>query len=143
MPEADNQAILIHFIEQIWNQGNFDDVESVVAPRYTIHRDPGDPWEGQTLDRETFKKRVLYSRTAFPDLRFIIEEVVAAAGKVAIGWYFTGTHRGDLPGVPASGQKINMPGLTIYYFNQGQISGHWQVIDRLGFLAQVGLLGNL
>lgn len=141
--EKKNRDILTQLIEQVWNKGELNVVDELISPQYTIHHDPGDPWEGQTLDRDTFKKRVLYSRTAFPDLCFTLKEFVAAQDKVAISWYLTGTHEGDLAEIPATGEKINMSGLTIYYFSEGKITGHWQVIDRLAFLAQVGYFASL
>ena len=143
MCEDVNKENLNKLIGQVWNKGKFDLVSELVAPQYTIHHDPGDPWERQTLDREGYKQRVLYSRNAFPDLCFNIKEFVAAEDRVVINWILTGTHRGDLSDVPASGKKIRLSGLTIYYFSEGKISGHWQVIDRLAFLAQIGIFGPL
>ena len=139
MGKKANKEALNKLIEQVWNQGKLDLVDELVAPQYTILHDPGDPWEGQTLDREGYKQRVLYSRNAFPDLCFNINEFVATENRVVINWILTGTHRGDLAAVPASDKKISVSGLTIYYFSEGEISGHWQVIDRLAFLAQVGM----
>lgn len=136
-----NKENLSNLIEQVWNKGELDIVDELVAPQYTVHHDPGDPWEGQTLDREGYKQRVLYSRNAFPDLCFYIKEFVAANDRVVISWILTGTHWGDLADMPATGKKISMSGLTIYYFSEGKISGHWQVIDRLAFLSQIGMLG--
>ena len=139
MGKKANKEALNKLIEQVWNQGKLDLVDELVAPQYTILHDPGDPWEGQTLDREGYKQRVLYSRNAFPDLCFNINEFVATENRVVINWILTGTHRGDLAAVPASDKKISVSGLTIYYFSEGEISGHWQVINRLAFLAQVGM----
>ena len=136
-----NQANLKRYIEEVWNNGNLTLIDELVSTTYVIHHDPGDPWEGQTLDHEELKKRVLYSRNAFPDLHFAINEFVPGENKVAISWFLTGTHKGDLARVPASGQKIKISGMTIYYFDDDKISGHWQVIDQLAFLAQVGMLG--
>jgi steroid delta-isomerase-like uncharacterized protein len=132
-----NKVILSEFMEEIWNKGNLDVADKFISTPYTIHHDPGDQWEGQSLDLPTFKKRVLYSRQTFPDLHFAIQEIVSEGDKVAITWYLEGTHRGDIPGLPATGKKVKVPGLTIYYFSNGKITGHWQVIDRLGFMQQV------
>lgn len=133
-----NKAVLLKFMEEIWDKGNLDKTDKFVAFPYVIHHDPGDQWDGQSLDLETFKKRVLYSRQTFPDLHFAVQEIVGEGDKVAISWYLEGTHRGDIPGLPATGKKVRVPGLTIYSFSKGKITGHWQVIDRLGFLQQVG-----
>jgi steroid delta-isomerase-like uncharacterized protein len=129
-------------LEQVWNKGNLDLVDELIAPQYTIHHDPGDPWEGQSLDHAAFKERVLYSRNAFPDLHFAVQEYVPAEEMVAVSWYFSGTHEGNLAEIPATGKKINLSGITIYYFSNGRITGHWQVIDQLAFLSQIGMFAN-
>ena len=134
-----NKDKLIQLIEQVWNNGNLDLVEELIAPQYTIYHDPGDPWEGQSLDRAAYKERVLYSRNAFPDLHFAIKEFVPAEDKIAISWYLSGTHAGELARVPASGKKINVSGISIYYFSNGKFTGHWQVIDQLAFTLQIGM----
>ena len=129
-------------LEQVWNKGNLDLVDELIAPPYTIHHDPGDPWDGQSLDHAAFKERVLYSRNAFPDLHFAVQEYVPAEEMVAVSWYLSGTHEGNLAEVPATGKKINLSGITIYYFSNGRITGHWQVIDQLAFLSQIGMFAN-
>jgi len=132
-----NKTIIREFMEEVWNKGNLDAVDKFIAFPYVIHSDPGDQWEGQSLDLPTFKKRVLYSRQAFPDLHFAVKEIIGEGDKVVISWDLEGTHRGDIPGLPATGKRVKAPGLTIYYFSGGKITGHSQVIDRLGFMQQV------
>jgi steroid delta-isomerase-like uncharacterized protein len=133
-----NKALLVEFMDEIWNKGNLDMADKFVAFPYVIRHDPGDPWDGQSLDLETFKKRVGYSRQIFPDLHFSIQDVVAEEDKVIISWYLEGTHRGDIPGFPPTGKRVSVSGLTIYDFADGKITGHWQVVDRLGFMQQIG-----
>lgn len=55
-----NKLILERFIAEVWSNGNLDVVDELVAPQYVISRDPGDPWEGKTLDLSEFKKRVIF-----------------------------------------------------------------------------------
>ncbi|MFO1107404.1 MAG: ester cyclase [Amaricoccus sp.] len=128
---------LTAFLEEVWNDGMLEAVETYVAPHYTIFHDPGDPWEGQVLDRDGFRRRLVLARAPFPDQRFTIEEMVAERDRVAVSWLWSGTHRGDLPGFPASGRRIRMSGLTLYSFAGDLVSGHWQVIDRLGVYRQL------
>lgn len=129
------------FMARIWNNGDFSQIETYVSAAYEIKSDPGDPWEGQVINREVFQERVLYSRNAFPDLRFDIQEMIEENDKVACSWIMSGTHLGDLPQLPASGKAFSISGLTIYYFQTGKVCGHWQAYDRLGFMAQMGILG--
>jgi predicted ester cyclase len=121
-------------IDEVWSQGNLEIVDQLIAPHYTIKHDPGDPWEGKTLDIKTFKERVQMSRHVFPDQKFYIEDLVGEGDKVAVSWRFTGTHQGDIPGLTATNKAVNVSGLTIYYFSNRKMIGHWQVVDRLGLM---------
>ena len=139
----DTPAILREFLERVWNRGELDAIDLFVAPAYTIHTDPGDPWSGRTLDREEFKRRLVESKTPFPDLRFHLGEIVAVRSRVVVSWRMTGTHTGEMGEVPASGRPIDVEGMTIYYFEGRRVSGHRQVVDRLSVLQQLGMLDGL
>ena len=129
---------LTTFIRQVWDDGEADAADGYIAEAYTIHHDPGDPWEGQTLDRAGFKDRVRKSRAAFPDQRFAIQGLFADGDSVVMTWLWTGTHLGDLPGFPATGQTIRMSGATVYAFDgEDRLTGHWQITDRLGVFQQL------
>ncbi len=129
---------LARFIREIWDEGNAEAADDYLAAAYTIHHDPGDPWEGRTLDRAGFKDRVRQSRAAFPDQRFDIQALIAEGGDVVMTWLWTGTHRGDLPGFPATGKPIRMSGATLYRFDdEDRLTGHWQITDRLGVYQQL------
>jgi predicted ester cyclase len=133
----DAAAIVIDLHRQVWSCGDYGAIERLVAPRYVIHSDPGDPWEGQSLDRMGYKERVQYSRHAFPDLVFSSDEVVAAGDRAAVRWRAEGKHSGNLRGLPATGKRLRFAGQTMYEMKDGQVAGHWQVVDRLGFVEQL------
>ena len=137
---SDNASVLRAFIERVWNAGDLAAVDAFLAPAYTIHSDPGDPWDGQTLDREGFKRRLAASRAPFPDTSFEIHDLVAEGDRVVMSWTLHGTHRAPLGELPATGRKIAVKGMTIYDFAEGRISGHTQVVDRLAVLQQLDLL---
>lgn len=121
----------------VWSQGEYQAIERLVAPEYVVHSDPGDPWEGKTLDRSGYRERVEYSRAAFPDLEFTIHEAFTAGERVAVRWSAEGTHEGALRGLPASGKRLRFGGQTIYELAGQQVAGHWQLVDRLGLLEQL------
>jgi steroid delta-isomerase-like uncharacterized protein len=140
MNSLDPAKLIELFIEEVWNRGDFSNLEALVVDPYTIHSDPGDPWNGKSIDYETFRTRVGYTRRAFPDVRFNIDETISGNDKVAIRWTMAGTHLGDLPMLPSSGMPFAITGMTFYYFDHGKICGHRQVFDQLGFLAQIKML---
>lgn len=135
---GDHKRRLTQFLDAVWSEGRVEACDDLVADTYVIRHDPGDPWEGRTLDREGFKARVRQSRAPFPDQRFHVQALLEDDGKVAVAWTWTATHRGDIPGFPATGEPIAMSGLTVYDFDDsGRIAGHWQVSDRLGIVQQL------
>jgi steroid delta-isomerase-like uncharacterized protein len=120
-----------------WSQDDLTGLDSLIAEKYTIFSDPGDAWEGQTLDRSAYRERLLHSRRAFPDLVFDIEQLIQENKRVAVIWKAAGTHLGDLRGLPATGKRLSFAGQTFYLIEDGKARGHWQVIDRLGFIQQL------
>ncbi len=134
----DRKRILAEFIRDVWSEGNVAAAAKYVAPSYTIHHDPGDPWEGRELDLAGYMDRVRISRSAFPDQRFDIQELFADGEAVVMTWLWAGTHLGDLPGFPATGKIVRMSGATVYYFDGShRLTGHWQITDRLGVYQQL------
>jgi steroid delta-isomerase-like uncharacterized protein len=130
-------AIVEDLYRLVWSRGDYQAIERLVARRYAIHSDPGDAWEGRTLDRDEYRERVEYSRMAFPDLAFTVHDTIATDLRVSVRWSAEGTHRGDLRDLPATGKRLTFAGQTIYELEGGQIAGHWQVVDRLGFVRQL------
>jgi steroid delta-isomerase-like uncharacterized protein len=131
------KEILTRFIQEVWNDGDIDAADQYVAPRYTIHHDPGDPWEKQELNLEGYKERVRRSRAPFADQCFSIQALFADGNAIVMTWLWSGTHTGDLAGFPASGRPITTSGATVYYFDGDRLTGHWQVTDRLGIYRQL------
>ncbi len=135
---SDRKARLAAFIEAVWNRGEAEAVPAYLAPAYTIHHDPGDPWEGRTLDPAGFAQRLAQSRAPFPDQRFAVLRMAEDADAVIMTWTWEATHLGDFPGFPATGRTIRMSGATAYGFDtQDRITGHWQIADRLGVFQQL------
>ena len=97
------------FLERVWSSGEIDACDDYLADSYTIEHDPGDPWEGRTLDLAGFKNRVRQSRAPFPDQRFAVQAMLAGDAGIAASWTWTATHRGDLPGFPSAGRAALDP----------------------------------
>ena len=140
---AARKDILAAFLDEVWSGGDVDACDRYIADEYVIHHDPGDPWDGQRLSLDGFKKRVRLSRAPFPDQRFTVQAMVAEENSaeeivVAVSWLWSATHQGDFPGFPATGNRLHMSGATFYHFDgQDRICGHWQATDRLGIFQQL------
>ena len=131
------KEFLAEFVHEVWSNGDIEAADKYISPQYRIYHDPGDPWEGKTLDLAGYKERVRLLRAAFPDQHFNLQGSFEDGNAIAITWLWTATHKGDIPGFPASGKQIRMSGATVYYFENGLLSGHWQITDRLGVYQQL------
>lgn len=96
---------------------------------------------------DNFKKREANYLSAFPDRTLKIEKLLVSGDTVTVFWTVTATHKGDLPGgISATGNKINVSGISIMVFKGGKIAEIYQTWDRLGLLEQIGktqLAGSL
>ena len=89
---------------------------------------------------EGVKQLLIATRSAFPDLRYTIEALVAEGDTVAILYTWRGTHTGALGGIPATGREVSAMGVMVCRVTGGRIVEEWDVDDRLGVMQQLGLL---
>jgi steroid delta-isomerase-like uncharacterized protein len=138
MTQEHRHTLLRDFLREVWSEGNVDAITRYLAQSYTIHHDPGDQWAGKTLDVAGFEERLRISRAPFPDQRFDVLALFDSSDAVVATWTWSATHTGDLPGFPATHGAITMSGATVYYFDaEDRLTGHWQIVDRLGVFQQL------
>jgi steroid delta-isomerase-like uncharacterized protein len=88
---------------------------------------------------EAFTRHVTRVRAIFPDIKFTIVDLFEADGKVATRWSARGTHKAEFLGVPATGKRVTVTGVTITRFSRGKIVESWASWDALGLLQQLGV----
>jgi len=135
MSLEDNKEVIRAYVETIFNQKQVDRAGELVAPDYVDHA----ALPGQAPGLEGVKpKWAMY--LAIPDLRVTIEELVAEGDKVAVRRSYAGTHRGELLGIPPTGKQVQIGGISIFRLAQGKIAEHWEQLDRLALMQQLGVL---
>ena len=119
----------------IFAQGNLDLVDEIYAPDYVSH-DPTMPEDIRGVEGA----RDFYSMylSAFPDAEITIEDQVAEGDTVATRWTGRGTHRGEMMGVPPSGNRVEVMGVTISRIEGGKIVEEWDIYDALGMMQAIG-----
>src|SRR4030095_11501440 len=79
-----------------------------------------------------------FLRGAFPDRVDVIEEVIAEGDQVGMLFRFTGTHRGNLFGIPPTGKKVDVHEIAILRIADGKMVEGWFMADEAGLLSQAG-----
>ena len=118
-----------------WMGGDPAALDEVVAPDYVFH-DPADP--ATPPGPAGAKAMAAGFRAAFADLRLVEEDYVVGGAQVVYRWRVRGTHRGAFAGVPPTGRAVEFSGIEIVRLAGGRIVEHWDEIDALGLLRQLG-----
>jgi steroid delta-isomerase-like uncharacterized protein len=134
MTSEKNKSIVRRAIEEPF-KGNLDVIDELAARDYIGH-DPASP--EPLRGPEGIKQFISTYREAFPDARIVVEEQLAEGDLVATRWTGRGTHEGDLMGVPPTGKRVMVSGLTISRLKDGRIVEEFQNWDNFGMMQQLG-----
>lgn len=120
-----------------WSQGQLAVVDEVVAPGYVYH----EPVLGDIPGLEGLKQTIMSYRTAYPDMQFTIDEMIAEGDLVAMRWSAAGTQQGELMGIPATGLATTSVGINMARFDaDGKIVEEWSSWDVMGLMQQLGVV---
>ena len=131
-----NKNTVTSFIDALFTKGDLGAVDEYLADDFTDH----DPPMGQFLGREGMRQAAATFRAAFPDWRSDVGFYVAEGDLVVEHFTASGTHQGEIFGVPASGQTVSLPGINIWRVRDGHIVERWGRLDELGLMRQLGLV---
>jgi len=137
MSTDSNKALVRRWIEAGWNAGNPGLIDTLYSPNVVQH-DPNSPVP--VTSSEALKQYVSGFLTAFPDLHFAIDDLLAEGDKVL--WRFTaqGTHNGPLMTIPPSGERITVTGMALFRVANDTIAEVWVNVDTLGMLQSIGAI---
>jgi len=135
-----NKNVVRRLFEEVWNKGNLQVTDELFTPNYT-HHDASTPDVGRGPESE--QKRATLYRTAFPDIRFTIDDMIAEGETVMARWSCRATHKGDLSGIAPTGKQININGVSIARFTNGKMAEGWVNWDALGLMQQLGVVPEL
>lgn len=133
----DNAAIIRAFIDVILNQ------QQVHRLGEFYHQDVVEqvPFPGQGPGLAGVQDVIRGFAAAFPDMNWKAAEQIAEGEKVVTRLEWTGTHRGDFAGVPATGNAVSSWGILIDRVENGKVKETRILLDMVGILGQLGALG--
>jgi steroid delta-isomerase-like uncharacterized protein len=135
MSTENNKAVTHQFMEDLFNKRNLAIVDALCVTNVVNH---GLGPEASGI--EGTKRSASMYLAAFPDLHFDLEDFIAEGDQVVVRWTSTGTHKGELMGIPPTGKQFSATGIEIYRFESGKIVEHWLASDQLGLLQQLGIV---
>jgi predicted ester cyclase len=131
---AANKALVRRFYKEVYVDWNMAMVDEVVSPRFTSHDWPDDGPSGPLAFRDYYAA----IRSAVPDARYEVDDLIAEGDRVVVRWRLLGTHEGDFGGIVATGKAITLKGIAIYRVDSGMLMERWVVSDLHGLLQEIG-----
>jgi steroid delta-isomerase-like uncharacterized protein len=127
----DHKARLGRYVDA-YNRAADDELNAFVTDDYVHHSN------GDRLTLAQFKRGAACLRSAMPDFKIEIVEMIGEGDGVAGRWIGHGTHENSMFGEAVTGNRVAIYGTTVYHFTKdGRIFEDWEVFDEGDLRRQV------
>lgn len=134
---AANKALIRRLTERL-NRKDFSVVDDLISVRYIQHTImPAGP------GRKGLKDFYRAFTAAFPDFEYTIDDMVAEGDRVCVRMTGRYTQRGEFMGIPPTGKPVTVAKMDTFRIVNGRVVEHWDSVDRLGLLQQLGVVPKL
>lgn len=130
----EKKAVVRGYLEQVWNGKRPDLVPQFMAEEAVHHDAPG------LDDRESIQNFITGMVAAFPDLKIRIVQEIADGDIVAVRQTITGTQKGEMLGIPATGKQFTIVGVYMFRVINGKIAELWGIADNMSMMQQLGVV---
>jgi len=144
---ADTEALVQRWFEELFNEGDLSTADEILADDVEYHGPPSlSPRDVSGPD--DIRQYVEAYGTAFPDVWYTVEDVVAHGDSVRAHWIATGTHESDLFGIEPTGEAFSVEGVDVFRIEDGEIVeiwAHWdtlKMVQELGVVPEIGTVGE-
>ena len=132
MNSSHNKERVCQMLAEIFEARNYDAIDEMIAPAFVDHEDIANP-----RGREHLKPYFAALHTAFPDLTHTVESSIAEGDHVALRSIWRGTQTGEFMGMPPSGKKVCVEGMTFWRVKDGKVVDRWALLDRPTLMQQL------
>jgi|SRR5277367_3387529 len=133
----DNADFIRKWFEEVWNKGRMEAIDEMASADVIGH---GQGQHATDIGLTQFKRLARDIRSAFPDIRFFVEDTISQDDKVVARWTARMTHAGTFLGTAPTGRAVTVTGTSIQRIVNGSIVEGWDNWDQLGLLVQIGAL---
>jgi steroid delta-isomerase-like uncharacterized protein len=131
---AANKELVRRFYREVYVDWDMARVDEVVSRRFVSHDWP----DAGPTGPQAFRDYYAAIRSAVPDARYEVDDLIAEGDRVVVRWRLLGTHQGDFGGIAPSGRAITLRGIAIYRVAGGMLQERWVVSDLHGLLEEIG-----
>jgi predicted ester cyclase len=134
---SDGTDLVLRFLKEVFDNKNVEAIDELVDATAVDHT----PWPGYGSDRSEVKRGLGDFVKAFPDLKLVVDDVIAEKNKVVIRSTFSGTNTGEFMGMPPTGKRVEgIGGIDIVEVKGDKLGDHWGYVDNPAMMMQLGLM---
>ncbi len=130
-----NEKTMRRLVNEVINDQCLAVIDDIIHPDY-VYRTPDEELHGREALRDLFTAY----HAALPDLHVSIDDLICTDNKAVLLFTLSGTHENDFMGIPATGKKVNINGMTCSHFDDGQIIEEWELLDQLTLFQQLDVV---
>jgi steroid delta-isomerase-like uncharacterized protein len=134
------KAVIRRWNDEGWSGGNYDLAHEIIAPVMTVHGAGG---QAVGMGPDGLIDLIRTWRTAFPDGKMTVDDLIVDGDLVGIRNTWHGTHTADFYGIPASGKAVHVTSIGIDRVKDGQVVEGWGELDMIGMMQQLGAMPPL
>jgi steroid delta-isomerase-like uncharacterized protein len=138
MSIEENKAVVRRFFEELLSTDNLAVADELLSPDFRFYF-AGSP---DPMGLARYKEFLAARRAAFPDRRFVVEDMIAEGEKVSARFTMRGTHKGELRGIAPSGTEVTMTGIDMIRVADGKMVEDRVEVDQLGMMRQLGAIAS-
>ena len=127
-----NSLIAHRVLDEVWNYGNLDVVDSLYADDFVEHGTQ----PRITSGRSRYKHWISTAVVGFPYERLTIEEMYATGDKVAVRYVVEGCDLGSAKSRLARPTEGKTRGAVVMRFSNGRVREAWGTAKLLGLLCR-------
>lgn len=133
---SEQNVAVVQALHEAMGNGDVSAVDKYYSPD-AIYHGTGDMADA---DIATFRQFISAVFEAFPAFKVTQEQVLSDGDKVTYINTYSGTHKGDFMGIPATGRSMSVRSIGIAKISEGKIVEEWENFDELGMMQQLGVI---
>ncbi len=138
MSIEENKAVVRRFFEELLSRDDIAVADELLSPGFRFYF-AGSP---DPMNLESYKEFLVARRAAFPNRRFVVEDMIAEGDKVSVRFTMRGTHKGEFRGIAPSGKEVTMTGIDTIRLSDGKMVEDRVEVDQLGMMRQLGVIAS-
>lgn len=131
-----NKEVTRRFSAEVWGEGNAALADELIASDLVEHT----PFPAPAPGLEGHKQVLAMFRSAFPDLKVTVDDVIGEDDWTCLMWHGDGTHTGAMMGIPATGKAVHVTGIDVLKLENGKIKERWAEIGAFSLMQQLGVI---